>query len=614
MKWLNHIVGALLALMLVMLAACTRDDIVPPQYRDKEENITKPGKENDKEEGKEEGNGGEEQGGEEQGGGEEEEQDLTVRKLTGTVIGTEASVNYDTGQSSTTVNTRDNVFDGDFNTYFATYVRSRTWVGLDLESRHVITRVGYSPRISQEGRVELAIIEGANNSDWSDALPIAIIKEKGKSNVMNYVDVNCSRGFRYVRYVGPNDARCNLAELEFYGYKSGGDDSRLFQLTNLPTVVINTENRKDITSKTEYVNSNVYIVSKDGTDLLSTTQTGIKGRGNASWGFPKKPYKLHFAEKHSVLGSPSEDRKWTLINNYGDKTLMRNILAFEVSRRVGMVYTPFCTPVDVVLNGEYQGCYQLCDQVEVGEGRVPAKDGYLIEIDAYAYSEQKYFYSAKGIPVTVKYPDDEKISSSQFSFIQNYFSRLEQAVFSSTYKDANTGYRKYMDLDSFLRNFIVGEFCGNTDTYWSVNMYKDGANGIFYTGPVWDYDLAFENDNRTYPINNLSDYIYANAGSVAADAVRTMVNRIVKNDASAKARLVELWDEAKPKLADLNDYVDETAALLDESQQLNFKRWPILNQYVHQNPQVSGSYAGEVKVVKNYITGRLTKFDSLVRK
>ena len=93
-----------------------------------------------------------------------------------------------------------------------------------------------------------------------------------------------------------------------------------------------------------------------------------------------------------------------------------------------------------------------------------------------------------------------------------------------------------------------------------------------------------------------------------------MVNRIVKNDPEAKARLVELWDEIKPQLMDLNDYVDETAALLDESQQLNFKRWPILNSWVHQNPQVSGSYAGEVEVVKNYITGRLTRFDTLVRR
>ena len=534
-------------------------------------------------------------------------------KLSGTIIGTAVSVDYNTGQQSQFVNTKENVFDGNFYTFFASYLRSGTWVGLDLGEPHVVTKVGYAPRSTQDARVQLAIIEGANKPDFSDAIPIAMVKEKGVAGEMSYLSVNCSLGFRYVRYMGPADARCNLAELEFWGDKGVGDDSRYYQLTNLPTVVINTSNAAPIDSKTTQVASNVYIISEEGTHLLSAP-AGVRGRGNASWDFPKKPYRIKFEEKQQPLGAPSRDKKWTLINNYGDKTLMRNILAFEVSRRVGMAYTPFCTPVDVVINGEYKGCYQFCDQVEVGTGRVPAKEGYLVEIDAYAYSEAVFFYSNKGMPVTVKYPDDDEITPEQRAFIQNYFGKMETAVMSSAYTQAETGYRKYLDLDSFLRNFIVGEFCGNTDTYWSVNMYKDGADGCFYTGPVWDYDLAFENDMRTYPINNLSDYIYAKAGSVAADAVRTMVNRIVKQDPAARARLVEIWEEVKPSLLHLGDYVDETAALLEESQQLNFVRWPILGTRVHQNPQAAGSYAGEVAVVKKYIDGRLTKFDALVRR
>ena len=566
----------------MMLWACQPESIVPQPDRPKEQEKPEPPKE--------------------------------PVKLSGTVIGTTLYVDYDTGQSSRTVNTRDNVFDGNFDTFFATYERSRTWVGLDLGKKHVITKVGYSPRVSQEGRVELALIEGANMPDFSDALPIAMIKEKGRAREMSYVETSFSRGVRYVRYVGPNNARCNLSELEFIGYESEGNDSGLYQLTNLPTVVINTAGGADIVSKGNYINSNVYIVSGGGKELLSAAQTQIKGRGNASWDFPKKPYKIKFAEKQSPLGAPAHDKTWTLINNYGDKTLMRNILAFEVSRRVGMAYTPFCTPVDVILNGEYEGCYQLCDQVEVDGGRVPAKDGYLIEIDAYNYTEAVNFWSAKGMPVTVKYPDSDKITQAQKSFIQNYFGKMENAVFASDFKDAKDGYRKNLDLDSFLKNFIVGEFCGNTDTYWSVYMYKDAKEGVLYTGPVWDYDLAFENDGRTYPINNLSDYIYCTNGSVASDAVRNMVNRIVKQDPAAKERLRELWNGVKPYLSTLNNYVDDTSALLEESQQLNFKRWPIMNQWVHQNPRVEGSYAGEVKRVKDYITARLTKFESLTGK
>ena len=590
----------ILAFALV-LWGCQPESIVPqPEKAKPEEPAEKPGEEPEDEPGDEPG----------------DEPDVPKEEvlLSGTVIGTELCVDYNTNQSSRTVNTRDNVFDGNFDTFFATYARSRTWVGLDLGKKHVITKVGYSPRVSQEGRVELALIEGANEADFSDALPLAIIKQEGRTRQMDYIDINFSRGVRYVRYVGPNDARCNLAELEFYGREGEGNDSQLCQLTNLPTVIINTARGADITSKEAYVSSNVYIVSDGGKTILSTSETGVKGRGNASWGFPKKPYKIKFAEKQSPLGAPAHDRKWTLINNYGDKTLMRNILAFEVSRRVGMAYTPFCTPVDVILNGEYEGCYQLCDQVEVGTARVPAKNGYLIEIDAYNYTEDVNFWSAKGMPVTVKYPDSDTITSAQKTYIQNFFGKMEAAVFASNFKDATNGYRKYLDVDSFLKNFIVGEFCGNTDTYWSVYMYKDSANGVFFTGPAWDYDLAFENDNRTYPINNLWDFIYCTNGSVASDAVRNMVNRIVKQDAAARERLCEIWDGSKGSLATLNTYVDETAALLEESQQLNFKRWPIMNQRVHQNPRVEGSYAGEVNRVKNYITSRLTKFDELVSK
>ena len=603
MKIWKYLVWAAAAALAVSVAACNPEDILSEKWQKENQN----------------NQGGSEQGGQEQGSQEETEEteepvDKTPQKLSGTVIGTTKYVDYNTGNVSYTVNSRDNVFDGDFNTFFATYDRSRTWVGLDLGKPHVITKVGYSPRITQEGRVELALFEGANQADFSDALPLAIVKQAGTSNVMQYLDVNCSRGFRYIRYVGPNDARCNVAELEFYGYRSAGDDTQFCQLTNLPTVVINTQNAQEITSKDTYINSNIYIISDDGKTLLSAPTTSIRGRGNASWGFPKKPYKIKFAQKMRPLGAPANDKKWTLLSNHGDKTLMRNILAFEVSRRVGMEYTPFCTPVDVILNGQYDGCYQFCDQVEAGSNRVDAKNGYLIEIDAYAYDEAVNFYSNRGTPVTVKYPKDDEITAAQKSFIQNFFENMENAVNGANFKDETLGYRKYLDVDSFLQNFIVGEFSGNTDTYWSVNMFKrESGTGVLFTGPVWDYDLAFENDNRTYPINNINDFIYCSKGSVASGSTLDMVNQIVKNDPAARTRLVELWDQAKPKLQDLNDYVDQTAQLLDESQQLNFKRWPILNQYVHQNHHAYGSYAAEVEAVKKYITGRLTKFDQLVR-
>ena len=154
-------------------------------------------------------------------------------KLSGTPIGS-PNIDYSTSQSSETVNTPAHAFDGDYDTFYASMDRSRTWVGLDLGTAHVITRVGWSPRTSQAKRVQLGVFEGSNSPDFLDAVPLYLIPNIGTVRVMDYADVPVTRGFRYVRYVGPNDARCNIAELEFYGYEGEGVDSVWYQITNLP--------------------------------------------------------------------------------------------------------------------------------------------------------------------------------------------------------------------------------------------------------------------------------------------------------------------------------------------------------------------------------------------
>ncbi|MBO4850205.1 MAG: CotH kinase family protein [Prevotella sp.] len=534
-------------------------------------------------------------------------------KLTGTVIGTTETVDYATSRKTTTVNTREMAFDGDLNTFFASWERSYTWTGLDLGSKHVITKVGWSPRNDGqgEGRVVLGVFEGANREDFMDALPLYIIKEKGTIGVISHAEVNCSAGFRYVRYVGPSDARCNIAELEFYGHPGEGDNSRLSRLTNLPLVSIHTlDGRIPFDKKTE-ISSLISIISDDGVDVLSMPG-GVRERGNYSRTFPKKPYRIKFDKKQHVLDAPAKAKKWTLINNYGDKTLMRNLLAFELSRRMGMPYTPYGRAVDVLLNGEYKGCYQLCDQVCVGKNRVEITEmtprdvsgialtgGYFFEIDAYADQEMKWFQSSQGNPVTIKSPDEDSITTVQFNYIKNYFNKMESQ------------WKNYLDLNTFLRHFLVGELSGNTDTYWSVFMYKERDDDVTYTGPVWDFDLAFDNDNRTFPVNSKSDYIYRSGGSCTG-RMRNFVDRIVISDASARARLVEIWDEARQ--AGLNKesliaYIDSMEVELAQSQELNFLRWPIMQTRVHQNPRTWGTYAKEVQNVRRFMGERMDWMD-----
>ena len=276
-------------------------------------------------------------------------------ELTGTPIGSVA-VDYSTGQSSQVVNQPGHVVDKDYSTFYASLDRSNTYVGLDLGTPHVITSVAIAPRQDWEIRAELAVIEGANNADFSDAIALTIIPTAPKQNQMTTYTISCSKGFRYVRYVSPNNVRCNVAELAFYGYDSAGDNSLLPQLTNLPTVNIHTTDGVDITSRDYYLTGVITIISNNGTHFY-TDSLSIRGRGNASWGFQKKPYKIKLNNKARLLGMKANAKDWTLINNYGDKTLIRNLLAFHISEQLQMVYTPQVLMEVVVFNGESKGTY-----------------------------------------------------------------------------------------------------------------------------------------------------------------------------------------------------------------------------------------------------------------
>ena len=555
---------------------------------------------------------------------------LQSQKLTGTIIGTSQTFDYTKNSCSYTVNTPANVFDGNLNTFFAGCERNNVWAGLDLGEPHVITEIAFCPRGNLSDRLILGVFEGANNSDFGDAIPFFVITNKPAINTLTKQTINCSRAFRYVRYVGPNNSKGNIAEVEFYGFKSAGDNSNLYQTTNLPSVIIHTANAQDVVVKDLYLKGIVSVISENGTKI-HTDSLEIKGRGNASWSFPKKPYRLKLNKKANLLDMPSKEKNWTLINNYGDKTLMRNLLAFDLSNRLEMVYTPAGKPVDVFLNGEYKGTYQLCDKIEVASDRVLVEKmpstttslpdlsgGYLLEMDAYANREISWFESQRNrIPVTIKYPKDDEITSVQLNYIARYFNQMETAVYSTNYTNPSTGFRKYLDTESFLRHFLVGEISGNTDTYWSVYMYKfrntanDPTKDKFYFGPVWDYDIAYENDSRTYPINQNPEWIYKSTGSTA-HGVRDWVNRIF-NDPQMMTDLKKMYAVYRDRnllSADiLTGVADQYAAEINQSQQLNFTRWNILNQRVHMNFRALGSYQAEVNAMKTFIRDRVVWMD-----
>ena len=509
------------------------------------------------------------------------------QKLTGTPIGTVLSVDYDnSSQASTSVNTIRNAFDGNLNTFFASWDRSNTWAGLDLGTPHVITRVGWCPRNSNVGsqRVILGLFEGSNDPDFVTSYPLFLNSKEGTLGKMDYADVNVSRGFRYVRYVGPNEARCNIAELEFYGYESEGDDSHFYQVTNLPTVVINTQDHIDPYDKEHDLVSSYTIIYDDGKKVQEETGT-TRLRGNASITFPKKPYRIKLDTKKHMF----KDSK----------------------------------PVDVIVNGEYKGCYQLTDQITLDKDRVNITEmtpddiegealtgGYLLELDGYAYQEVSWFQSQFGSPVTIKSPDENSITTEQHQYIEDLYNQMEARILSKKFKDPELGFRSLLDEKSLQCYWLVEELTGNPDAFHSCYISKERGADRLRIETVWDFDLAFDNDSRFYPNREYGDYLSLARGG--AGNSRSLLKRIFTDEAFCDSLRV-MWETARKDWGiteeSLIAYIDSTARELDESQRLNFIRWPILDTPKHLNPRVAGTYAGEVEYLREYLRERIPFLD-----
>ncbi len=553
-------------------------------------------------------------------------------KLTGTAIGTAESFDYSTGEASTTVNTIANAFDGDLSTFFASYERSKTWVGLDLGVKHVITRVGWSPRAGSVGpkRVVLGLFEGANDPNFLDGVPLYLIDQEGTVGTMSYADVDVSRGFRYVRYIGPNDARCNIAEVAFYGRAEEGDDSHFYQLTNLPTLSFHTVDNVDPYDKVHEIVSSFTIIYDNETKIQEETGT-TRFRGNGSLTNPKKPYRIKLDTsrrmfKNSDMRSPAKAKKWTLINNHDDKTLMRNLVAFEIARRMGYDYVPWSKPVDVIVNGEYKGCYQLSDQITVDPNRVNITEmmpddtegefltgGYLLELDGYASQETSWFTSAAGNPVTIKSPDDNDIVPEQAAYIHREFNLMEAKILASNFDDPDLGFRSKLDETSLLQYWLTEELAGNPDAFWSCYFTKERGDERFHMGPVWDFDNAFDNDYRNYPTNDLGDFLSLARGG--AGNFRALLKRMFSDEVLCDS-MAAMWNNARAERGitaeSLDAYIDSTANELMQSQRLNFIRWPILDQLVQINHRAGGSYEVEVGWLKEYVENRIVWLDNFI--
>lgn len=524
-------------------------------------------------------------------------------------------------------------FDGDASTYYSTNSNAFGWVGLDLGEPHVITRIGFTPASGWQGadRMFLSLFEGANSPDFMDAIPLYFIGERPATGADAVADVNVSRGFRYVRYVGGTGSYCNIAELCFYGHAGVGDDSRFYQITNLPTLSIHVKDNILPTVRGEDFTSNSVLIYEDGT-MLQEYPIQFRVRGNFSSTHENKAFRMKYddGKSHHVMRggkneSPAKCKKWVLINSYRDKTLMRNPVAWAMSKRGELQWTPWSQVVDLVVNGDYRGTYTLADAVTIDKNRIRITEmtetdtegealtgGYYIEADNNDSRETYHFMSSHGNTMSVHEPDEDIMQPAQFQYIQNAWNSMEGIVFGKDYTDPEAGLRSVVDVESFLRWFLISEFNGNTDMICQVFLYKERGDDHFYTGPVWDADLALENDITTYPANERMDWTYKvrQTGQYSQ-----LVSRIL-SDPSVFAQLQEIWAKLRKKGAfnpeDVAADVDSLRREIRESANLNFTRWPYLNQELSLNPQVPGSWELEVDRVRDYVYNRVAWMDEML--
>lgn len=388
----------------------------------------------------------------------------------------------------------------------------------------------------------------------------------------------------------------------------------------LPVLSVVTQSNTAIVSRENYVTASFALYADDASYQLQRAQHSgalqIRGRGNSSWDFfDKKPYRLKLDTSAALVGMP-KSKHWVLITNHGDKTLLRNTMALELARQFVPGYTPRAEFVELLLNGEYVGVYQLTEHVRVDASRVSVPElgsatsddvlpalsgGYLAELDRLS-AETSFSTTICGLPFTLHSP--EKPSATQKAYIRSVFNNVEKALFSNTFTDPVLGYASQIDVDSFVNWYIHAEITFNIDSFrYSTYFYKN-RNAKLAIGPVWDFDLAMGNNFNFFAVNP------ARVQGWGPARYRCWYDKLLADPAFeqlVKARWRTLRAGA---LADVGAVLAAKTQSLAVAQANNFARWPVLAHPLWQNAVVTGSYAGELEVLDFWLRRRIAWLDA----
>ena len=385
-----------------------------------------------------------------------------------------------------------------------------------------------------------------------------------------------------------------------------------------PTIEIVTEDGLGVTERVNYKTCTVSLTNTAQEDCFEDVSAQIRGRGNSSWGYPKKGFRLRFDVKQTLLGSDYKAKNWNFISNYGDKSLIRNMIAYDMSSVLsGLDYTVMHEFVDVYIDGDYYGLFMATDKIDVSNGKIdldktvhsdPEKVAYIVEIGATNDDNRvdmvknvDYFTTSKdsGRAYYINYPETDDLAyypSIHLEYIKDYFNQCLAALSDQDWEKIC----ELMDIDSFIDYYIIQELYVNKDGFWrSVHFYK-APNGKLYAGPVWDLDQGAGNVNGcyaegVYETKPDTDFGYESSqyhkelGKPWIACASTWYRRLLRNEEFVellRARLAEV----RPALMKVlerattdGSVADSYYSLYSEAMERNFERWDIMGKDVWPN-------------------------------
>ena len=402
----------------------------------------------------------------------------------------------------------------------------------------------------------------------------------------------------------------------------------------IPVMRINTEGGAAIrgTSDSDYVNAVISIENSKQSNINNWAVT-IRGRGNSTWGMPKKPYRIRGVSRNNLFGR-ERVRNWALLANYADKSLMRNYVAFLLGRSLSSDYISNVIFTELYLNGSYDGLYCLQDHQESGPSRVNVegftKDasgnlvdvGFMLELDMIdrnpgAVRDRDYFSisdrsTLSGRYFFLKYPkyDDDGFEDPAF-FRQalNYIKDTVAAVHTAIDTGDMAAFENLCDKDSFLNYILVNEWMKNVDGAQLSMFFNKKMGGKFKMGPLWDFDLS--SGDTHYPEYGINDLYYpenwwiVNKYSGSNIPWFRSLIRVNSFYEEFRARYLELYET---NIQHTIDSIDVIRELIRPAALRNFNRWQILNStwYWPQSPPVLAihTWDGQIDYLKDYLTKR----------